>query len=164
MLRRLAIATLLTASAILSGCTHEDGGVALQTTTMPAEFGFHYLDEGPSAKLAYGQANSDNVGLMLQCSKGSKIVEVSDTVRTQAAPTMTLASSGQQSSVTMKVEPGPGAAVATGRTSAGSPALVGFRKSGQIEVTYAGLKYGMTAKPQERASVERFFTACERAA
>lgn len=164
MLRRLTIATLLIGSAILASCTHEGGDVALQTTTFPAEFGFHYLDEGPSAKLAYGQANSDNVGLMLQCSKGSKVVEVSDMVRTQAAPTMTLASSGQQSNVSMKVEPGPGAAVATGRTSAESPALAGFRKSGQIEVTYAGFKYGMRAKPQERANVERFFAACERAA
>ena len=161
MLRKIAFATLLTGSALLVGCTHEDAGSALQTT-MPAEFGFHYLDEGPSAKLAYGQANSDNVGLMLQCSKGSKIVEVSDMVRTQSAPTMLLTSAGQQSSVAMKVEPGPGAAVATGRTPAGTPALVGFRKSGRIEVSYAGAKYGMAAKPQERANVERFFAACDR--
>jgi hypothetical protein len=162
MLRGIAIATLLTGTALLAGCTTEDSGSAL-VTTMPAEFGFHYLDEGPSAKLAYGQANSDNVGLMLQCSKGSKIVEVTDMVRTEAAPTMMLVSAGQQSSVAMKVEPGPGAAIATGRTPAGTPALVGFRKSGKIEVTYAGAKYGIAAKPQERANVERFFVACEKA-
>ena len=163
MLRRLAFATLLTSSALFAGCTHEDSGSALQTT-MPAEFGFHYLDEGPSAKLAYGQANSDNVGLMLQCAKGSRTVEVSDMVRSESAPTMTLASAGQRSDVAMKVEPGPGAAIATGRTSATTPALLGFRKSGRIEVTYAGLKYGMAAKPQERPNVERFFSACDRAA
>jgi hypothetical protein len=163
MLRGLAFATLLTGSALLLGCTHEDGGTALQTT-MPADFGFHYLDEGPSAKLAYGQANSDNVGLMLQCAKGSRTVEVSDVVRSDSAPTMTLASAGRRSDIAMKVQPGPGAAVATGRTSAAAPALAAFRKSGRIEVSYAGLKYGMAAKPQERASVERFFAACDRAA
>ena len=36
-----------------------------------------------------------------------------------------------------------------------------FRQSGKLEVSYAGLRYGVTAKPQEKAGVERFFAACE---
>ena len=119
---------------------------------MPANFGFHYLDEGQSAKLAFGQANSDNVGLMLECDKGSRTVRVSDIVRSSAAPTLTLTSAGQRSDVRVQVEPGPGAAVATGRTPANAGALAGFRKSGQMQVSYAGLSYEMAAKPQERAT------------
>lgn len=161
MLRGLILATVVTGSALLAACTHEDRGGALQMAT-PVDFGFHYLDEGPSAKLAYGQANSDNVGLMLQCAKGSRTVEVSDIVRSTAAPTLTLASGSQRSNIAVEVQPGPGAAVAVGKTPVAAAALAGFRKSGRIEVSYAGARYAMAAKPQERANVERFFAACER--
>ena len=163
MLRKIGLAAVLTGTALLLGCTHENADVPLQTA-MPADFGFHYLDEGASAKLAYGQANSDNVGLMLQCAKGSRMVEVSDMVRSNSAPTMTLMSGGQRSDLKVQIEPGPGAAIATGRAPADAGALAGFRKSGQMQVSYAGLSYGMAAKPQERATVERFFAACDRAA
>lgn len=163
MLRKLLLAGALAGSTALLGCTHEDGGATLQTQ-MPAGYGFHYLDEGPDAKLAYGEANSDNVGLMLLCEKGSSVVEVSDVIRSNAAPTLTLASDGRRSDVKVEVQPGPGASLAVGRAPAASPALSGFRKTGAIEVTYAGLRYAMTARPTEKAAVERFFTACERAA
>ena len=164
MLRRLALAAVLVGSTILLGCTHEQGGTAQLETTLPPGYGFHYLDEGGSAKLAFGQANSDNVGLMLQCAKGSRVVEVSDLVRSNSAPTMTLASGGQRSDMKVEVQPGPSSAIAVGRAPLGSPALAGFRKSGQIEVTYAGLHYAVAAKPQDRASLDRFFTACDRPA
>ena len=42
-----------------------------------------------------------------------------------------------------------------------APALAGFRRSGKIEVAYAGLRYGIAAKPNERMGIERFFSACE---
>lgn len=164
MLRKLTLAAVLVGSTILLGCSHEQGGTARVETTLPPGYGFHYLDEGDSAKLAYGQANSDNVGLMLQCAKGSRMVEVSDLVRSNSAPTMTLASGGQKSDMKVDVQPGPGAAVAVGRTALASPALAGFRKSGQMEVSYAGLHYTVAAKPQDRPTLDRFFSACERAA
>jgi hypothetical protein len=161
MLRKLILATVLTGTALVAACSHDDRGTALNTA-MPADFGFHFLDEGPSAKLAFGQANSDNVGLMLQCAKGSRTVEVSDIIRTTSAPTLMLASGGQQSNIAVETQPGPGAALAVGTAPSGSGALAGFRRSGQIEVSYAGARYAMTAKPQERADVERFFAACDR--
>lgn len=163
MLRKLLLAGALAGTTALVGCTHEEQRATLQTET-PAGYGFHYVDEGPAAKLAYGQANSDNVGLMLLCEKGSNLVEVSDVVRSNPAPTLTLVSDGRTSDVRVDVQSGPGAGIAVGRAPAASPALSGFRRTGAIEVNYAGLRYGMTAKAIEKAAVERFFTACDRAA
>lgn len=162
MHRKLVMGTIMGVGALLGACTMGGGDKAVQTA-MPVDFGFHFLDEGSGAKLAYGQANSDNVGLMLQCEKGSRVVEVSDTVRSSPAPTLTLVSGKASSNVKVSVEPGPGAAVAVGQTPVATPALAGFRKSGKLAVSYAGLRYDMTVKPNEQASVRRFFAACEKA-
>jgi hypothetical protein len=162
MLRQVFISTIVAGAALSAAACSQDTRQAGYATTLPASFGLFYLDEGPSAKLAYGEANSDNVGLMLQCAKGSRMVEVTDAVRSSPAPTLTLASAGRSAALKAEVQSGEGAAIVTARTASTSPVLTGFRQSGKIEVSYAGLRYGVAAKPQERASVERFFTACER--
>ena len=144
----------------VTACT-ADGGRQAPVAAMSASFGLFFLDEGPSAKLAYGQANSDNVGLMLECAKGSRLVKVTDVVRSNPAPMLTLISAGKTSELKTAVEAGPGASIYTASAPAGSPALTGFRSSGKMEVSYAGLRYGIAAKPNERMGIEKFFSACE---
>lgn len=161
MLRKLALGLVLTGAAALAGCGHEQKTAQVETRIAPG-FGFYYLDEGPSAKLAYGEANSDNVGLMLQCARGSQVVEVSDVVRSTPAATLTLASAGQRTDLKANVESGEGAPVVVAHAPTAAPALAAFRRSGRMEVSYAGLRYSVAAKPQEQPSVERFFSACER--
>ena len=161
MLRKLALGLVLSGAAVLGGCGHEQKTAQVATTLAPG-FGFYYLDEGPSAKLAYGEANSDNVGLMLQCARGSQVVEVSDVVRSTPAATLTLASAGQRTDLKANVESGEGAPVVVAHAPTAAPALAAFRRSGRMEVSYAGLRYSVAAKPQEQPSVERFFSACER--
>lgn len=160
MLRKLALTGLLAGTALMAACS-QDGRQGDYATNLPAGFGLFYLDEGASAKLAYGQANSDNVGLMLQCAKGSRLVEVSDAVRSSPATTLTLVSAGKTAALKAQVQSGEGPAIVTAQAPSGSPVLAGFRQSGKIEVSYAGLRYGVAAKPDERAVVERFFSACE---
>jgi hypothetical protein len=150
---------LVCAAAALAACGHDEK--AQVATTIAPSFGFFYVDEGPSAKLAYGEANSDNVGLMLQCQRGSRVVEVSDVVRSAPAATLTLVSAGQKSDLKAAVEAGEGQPLVTARAPSASPALAAFRRSGRIEVAYAGLRYAIAAKPQERPTVERFFSACD---
>jgi hypothetical protein len=144
----------------VAACT-ADGGRPAPQAAMPAGYGLYFLDEGGSAKLAYGQANSDNVGLMLECAKGSRLVKVTDVVRSEPAPTLTLISAGRATALKTAVEPGPGASVYTASAPAASPALMGFRSSGRMEVSYAGLRYGIAAKANERMGIEKFFSACE---
>ncbi len=144
----------------VAACT-ADGGRQAPVAVMPASFGLYFLDEGPSAKLAYGQANSDNVGLMLECAKGSRLVKVTDVVRSSPAATLVLASSGKTSQLKTAVEPGPGASIFTASAPAATPALIGFRNSGKMDVSYAGLRYAIAAKPNERMGIEKFFAACD---
>jgi hypothetical protein len=160
MLHKLALTASLAASVGVLGCSHQDEQAAVQTT-LPVTYGFHFLDEGENAKLAYGQANSDDVALMLQCAKGSSRVEVSDVIRSAPAPTLTLNAGGAKSDVKVEVQPGPGVSIAVGEAPLAAPALKAFRRSGAVQVSYAGLSYAVSAKPQEQRSVERFFSVCE---
>jgi hypothetical protein len=160
MLRKLGFLTVLAGATALLGCT-QDGREAGPAASLAPGFGFFFLDEGPTAKLAYGEANSDNVGLMLECAKGSRVVEVTDMVRSAPAPTLTLASAGDVTRLKAEVQSGEGAAIVVARAPSTAPALAGFRRSGHVEVAYAGLRYAIAAKPHERASVDRFFALCD---
>jgi hypothetical protein len=144
----------------VAACT-QDGGRPAPTAQIPPGFGLFFQDEGGSAKLAYGEANSDNVGLMMECAKGSQLVQVSDLVRSSPAPLLTLVSGGRATQLKTEVEAGMGAPIYTASAPAAAPALAAFRRSGRMEVSYAGLRYGVAAKPNERMGVEKFFSACE---
>lgn len=124
-------------------------------------FGLHYVDTGGAAKLAYGKANSDNVGLMLECDKGSGLVEISDVAR--GASALTLTAAGQKSAFNGDILSGPGAPVLVATAATDAPALRGFRQTGKVEVGNGRLRYDVNANATERADVERFFNACEQA-
>lgn len=158
MLRKLVF--IGAAGALLAACSHDDAPARFDTGS-GLHYGFFFLDEGPSAKLAYGQANSDNVGMMLECAKGSRRVDVTDVVRSAPSPTLTLASGRARASLKAEVSSGEGAPLLTATTRSDSPVLQGFRRSGTMEVAYAGLRYQMVASAKERDGVERFFNACE---
>ena len=158
MLRKLALMGV--AGAMLAACSHDDAPARFESGS-GLSYGLYFLDEGASAKLAYGQANSDNVGLMLECAKGSGRVDVTDVVRSAPSPTLTLTSGSARSELKAAVEVGEGAPMLTASTRSDSAVLRGFRRSGTMEVAYAGLRYRMIASPKERDGVERFFSACE---
>ena len=158
MLRKLAL--LGAAGAMLAACSHDEAPARFQKGS-GLSYGFFFSDEGPTAKLAYGEANSDNVGMMLECAKGSRMVEVTDAVRSAPSPTLTLVSGGARSDLKAGVDAGEGGTLLVAKAPSSAAALKGFRRSGKIEVAYAGLRYQMTASSKEREGVERFFSACE---
>lgn len=153
-----AAAGAMAVVALLSGC--QQGGMSspLMSTT---NYGLHLIDEGDSAKLAYGEANSDNVGLMLECAKGSRTIEVSDVARGDGAK-LNLKSGAARAEFKGKVVAGPGAAVVAATGAADAPVMRAFRDSGKMEVETAGRRYDVNATPGEQAEVKRFFAMCER--
>lgn len=159
MQRNFFLAASFAATA-LAGCGQPARQVA-PSTGFAADFGFFYVDDGGNAKLAYGAAQSDNVGLMLECAKGSRVIQVTDMVRSAPAPRLTLTSAGRATTVPADVETGEGGSIVVTHVASTAPALSGFRRSGTIEVTYAGLRYAISARPYERPSVGRFFDACD---
>jgi hypothetical protein len=151
-------------SLVLAACMQD--GAQRATGPTPAAitpgFGLFYLDEGGSAKLAYGAPNSDDVGLMLQCTKGSRQVQVSEAASAAGAPVLTLVSAGRRAELKAAVEEGEGSTILVANTATDAAPLQSFRRSGKLEVAYAGARVGVNATADERPGVERFFAACER--
>lgn len=151
----------------LAACMSQAPAPAPLATTTP-QLGLFYMDEGPSAKLAYGQANSDNVGLMLQCARGSRMVDVSDLMvapdgRAPSTPSRTLLLTSGTDRATLSAEraDGDGATFLVARTRADTGPLANFRRTGRMTVGSDARAYPIAAKPGERAAIEQFFSACE---
>lgn len=139
----------------LAGCQQGGTHAAL---TPAAGYGLHFVDEGDSAKLAYGPANAEAVGLMMECAKGSSRVELSDLQR-NGGRNLTLVSDNRRSDFVAAVDQSGESPVLLATAHANDPALEGFRKTGRIEVN-SGRRYALTATSAERALVGRFLAAC----
>ena len=160
-MRKLLIALAATlACGALAGCYTGKG--ADSGPKLAGGFGLYFQDEGPDVKLAYGVADSDDVALMLQCSKGSGAVQVTDVARDSARPMLVLASNDGVSVLSASLQPNPEgvAPLLAARTSVDSPALAAFRHTGRIAVRNGDFRYAITATSAENAEVRRFFAAC----
>ena len=155
----LAAATVVAGVALLAACQQD--GMSAGLSASPG-YSLHLVDEGDYAKLAYGQANSDNVGLMLECAKGSRSVEITDVARGNDGR-LRLKSGEASSEFGGAIVPGPGANIVTATGKPDAPALRAFRDTGRIEVEHGGRRYGVTATPAEQVDVKRFFAMCEQA-
>ena len=159
-LRTAIRAMALTAGVLaLSACGHDQ--VSPKLSLGPA-FGLYYNDQGPTVSLAYGQANSDDVALMLSCAKRSGKVDVSDVVRDSRGGRLILASDGHKTELDARLQASESDAprLLMAHTDMRSVALQGFRRSGRINVAYGTVHYGLKASAGERAGVEQFFSAC----
>jgi hypothetical protein len=155
MARRMAMASLALAACGLAGCGGAQSGLFPQ-------FGLYFNQDSQGANLAYGRANSDEVGVMLQCAKGSRQVELTDVAPGKPHEQLVLASGTQRVSLPAKLLiDDTGAPLAEATLSLDAPVLQGFRRSGVIAVSLGGLRYGLKAKRGEQAAVSSFFTACE---
>jgi len=159
-LRKL-LTVLVTAGACvaLGGCFADSGPSG---PTLAGGFGLYLQDEGPDVKLAYGLADSDDVALMLQCTKGSGAIQVTDVARDSARPALVLTSNDGVSVLAASLQPNPEgqAPLLAAQTTVDSPALVAFRHTGRIAVRNGDFRYGITATGAERREVGRFFAAC----
>ena len=151
------LAAIAAAGIGLAGCYHDAPKASLGNG-----YGLFFQDEGASAKLAYGLANSDDVGLMLECDKGSGRIAVSDVARGPVPNQLTLIAGQGRSDLAVRPEADAegGSPILQGAASVDSPALKAFRGSGQIEVRMGDVRYDVTATAAERIGVARFFAAC----
>ena len=147
----------------LAACMHGErqAAVAPEPALTPYAYGLYYMDEGPSAKLAYGAPNSDDVSLMMQCAKGSHVVELSDVARDGTEPSLVIASGGKSARLLAAPSTGDGAALLVAKTKTNVAPLQAFWHSGRIDVAYFGARYVIVASAAERVGVERFFAACD---
>ncbi len=156
------LASLLAGSAALAACQGDgeprDAAAGLMASGTPG-YSLQYVDTGETAKLAYGQPDSELMSLMLECAKGSGDVEISDVA--QGAGELTLASGGRSEKFDGAVSPAPMAPVLIADASANAPVLQAFRRTGRVEVQNGKLRYVIAAEAPERPALESFFAACE---
>jgi hypothetical protein len=175
----LAAAALLGLVAALAGCSMPQPQpqpqpqlAAPQAPPAPPRLepsgrAFYFNQDGDSASLAYGRANSDDVDLMLQCQKGSRDIQIIDVahVPPQAKGAVVLTLISGEATSDLEAQLGPDE---TGQTLANThapidlPAFTGFRKTGVISVRLGGRLSALTASPGELIGVAKFFAVCER--
>ena len=156
-IRHWSLAAMAAAGIGLGGCYHD-----APQASLGGGFGLYFQDEGASAKLAYGLPNSDDVGLMLECDKGSGRIAVTDIARGPVPAKLILVSGQSRADMPVRAEADAegGAPILQGAAAIDNPALKGFRDTGQIEVRMGGVHYGVNATAAERIGVARFFSAC----
>lgn len=153
-------AALMGAVLALAACA---GGEPAPDARLGPDYGFHFHQDDESATLAYGRANSDDVGLVLQCDLGSHLVTVSDVVRVGRPDTLHLASGSSRAALRIESAPDPsGLPLAQARADLDLPALREFQRTGRIAVALGDVRYGVSATPVERTAVQRFFEACSK--
>jgi hypothetical protein len=158
----MAVAAAVATAVGVTACVQEATQVGL-TTRPTGNFGLFYMDEGPSVKLAYGAPNSDDVAFMMQCAKGSHVLEISITSHQDVDPTLTVGAAGRVVALSGVVLGGDGPSILTARARSDIAPLKAFRRLGRIAVGYDGTKYEVSAKPGETLGVDRFFKACDHA-
>ena len=156
MALRGAMAAAGAASVLLAGCNG-------QTPWTVAHIGLYFNQDDQAANLAYGEPNSDDVGLMLQCAKGSHEVELTDIAPASSDASLVLASGAQRTVIPAKLSiDDSGAPLAQASLPVSSPVLQDFRRSGAMAVSLGRSRYGLQARREEKAAVSDFFSACER--
>ena len=150
-----ALAAGLALSA-LAGCASQHG----PSSAPVKDFGW-FLDQTPQegAKLAYGEAETDNVTLMLICQPHSGLIEVS--VSGDKAGQVQLVS--RRVATRVLVRPPKGGDMEdlrVGEVRANDPALAAFANDGDLVLVDGGHRTPLPARPAERRLAGRFLAAC----
>ncbi len=117
---------------------------------------------GDEAKLAYGQPNSDLVGVMMTCQRGDGAVTVSGDVPADR-PVMVLASGERRLSLSGPAESDPysGGHYMEARAPLHNAALDRFAETGDLAMVTGGRSTDMRASAEARGDIQRFFAHCE---
>lgn len=157
MIRRLAaIALGLFTWGSVAACAHQMDQAAETSLT------WNYAVYGEEAKLAYGQPNSDLVGVMLTCQRGAGAVMVSGDVPANK-PVLVLASGDSKLSLAGVAEPDPysGGLFMQASAPARDPALRRFAQTGDLRLVRALGDTKMNASAAAKGDIRRFFAHCE---
>ena len=162
-----AAAALFALAADLAGCNLQrapaPAGAAPQ---LAADMGFYFNQDGQTASLAYGVAESDVLDLAFQCQRGTRMVDITDVAHPGAreGQVLTVISGGARSDLPSRVQVDEerAAPLATSRAPSDSPVMTAFRTSGRIDVQLGKQRRSYAATPAEGVSIGRFFAACER--
>lgn len=158
-MRKLAAIGLgLVAYAAVAACAHSMDQAQAQTG--PVTWNLHM--NGDEAKLAYGQPNSDLVGVMLTCERGSGMVTVAGDV-SKDRPVLVLASGRETLKLQGQAEPDPytGGLWMEAEAPVRAQALARFERTGDLAVKQRIGRMNMNASDTSKGDIQTFFAHCE---
>ena len=154
-LRSTITGLVLACAALMAGC---DG--AAVSSVFP-KLGLYFNQDDQAANLAYGEANSDDVDVMLQCAKGSRLIELTDVAPGKPNEPLILVAGDEKTVLAPRLSTDEtGAPLAEATLPADAPVLQDFRRGKVLGVTLGGARYGLKARREEQAAVSSFFDAC----
>lgn len=154
MLRRVLAGLSLAALAGLLACATQ-----IQAPH-PSGLKWSYFNDGDEAKLAFGQPNSEAVGVMLSCRPHSRAVKVSGEDGAEATVILVSGRMKTRLQGDRSADPLTGSTWVEGMAPTGAGALGGFEKTGRLVLVSEGRSTSISATDRDRADVRRFFSAC----
>nr|WP_295105530.1 hypothetical protein [uncultured Caulobacter sp.] len=153
MASRIALASLALLTAALAGCAHEKAAAV--------GYRWAYLEAAQEApRLAYGRPNSDDVVLMISCRPGQDQVNVS-AVGLPGGEIVLASGRAESRFAAAKVNNAMGdGGFLEAQGKASTPALAGFRKSGDLALLTKGERHDLAAGSADQGHVKAFFKAC----
>lgn len=151
MHRTLAISTVMT-TLLLGSCV---------SAPVAPGFAWSYQhNEGEGPKLAYGAPASDDVVLMMTCEPGVQRIDLSLLGGSPKAGVVLASGSARETlPASLVASPGMGQMIQA-TAHPGSAPLARFARTGDLSMIDRGRTVNLDASPLERASVSRFFDAC----
>lgn len=148
---RAAALSALIVAAGLAGCAHEKVATNGYRWTYVA-------DAGEDPRLAYGRPDSDDVVLMMSCRPGGQI-DLS-AVGVSGAELVLVSGRGESRFAAARIDDAMSDDLMQARADARAPALMGFRKSGDLTLLANGRRHSLAAGSADRSQVQAFFSAC----
>lgn len=151
-----AIGLGLAAYAAVAACAHTLDRV------QPSAVAWNLHVAGDQAKLAYGQPNSDLVGLMLTCERGSGQVVVAGDVSADR-PVLVLASGRKTLKLQGQAEPDPytGGLWMEAAAPTGEDTFARFQRTGDLKIKQRIGAMNMSASESSKRDIRRFFAHCQ---
>ena len=116
--------------------------------------GWHMLHEGPTAKLAYGLPDSDQLALMLTCAPGDGAAVVYGDVQPRSSGLILTSHEPQP------IDPLSNGEAFEARLPLGDAALTGLARGGRMTVQTEAGERQLTATRAERRMVQGFLSYC----
>jgi len=156
MVRLFSIALGIFAWISVAACAHHLDTAHASSVT------WNLFVAGDEAHLAYGQPNSDLVGVKLTCQRGSNAVLIAGDVPSENAR-LVLASGRQRLALEGAASPDPftGAYWMEANASTRSAALKRFAQTGDLSLVKRLGSLDMRASEQAKGDIRRFFAHCE---
>jgi len=138
------------------------GAAAFSAPAPVADHDWFYHLDGEDARLVYGLAESDDLRLGLDCTRGSGRLALSAVGGPDAKPEIHVEAGGETERFPAQSEPSQlhDGVFLTAEAEADAPVFQRFRRIGWLALWLDGERQAYAPQPESAPNIERFFAFC----